>query len=545
MKSALKWLLGSLLFCTVSLASPAADAPDPGSCFLKNGDRWLFVGDSITDTDTYRQLLLRVLQHYHPDADLQVGNSAVAGVTSNYQEKREFVPTVVTIMLGMNDVIHEDWSFTPDLTAKTENYRKSITEKVRTYKKLGAEVILMTPTYTDERFPGFFNVAMTRRFLVAFGQVIREVAAAEHCHWVPVGEELEAYQDTLGIDQRVRPDGVHPQGLGQYQIARSLWEHMNFAGRLDGSRKIVTKPPEPLPLGVKLASRFMNKPTDGLSLIISSPTAERVTASWSFGAARGTESLDLSPADTTWRVPLPEKLLAELPMASSQQLIVEFSASSHRRLCVIDLARTRVLHMKDGVVSGEIRSDVERPEGPLVMQWKIEDAGDELWLSSEVFDSEIYAAPTDWPFQRDGAQIWLDLRPPARFADPNPDRDIYNVMITVRDQPRFCVTPVSWIDWRLMYALATGGEKTATGYRWFCSVGGKISDARRLNLKDLAYFGLNITACDNDQKPPAFHAFPAQKVAVADMVRGLNALMIVDRKGVFPGDETTNLHLFY
>lgn len=42
-----------------------------------------------------------------------------------------------------------------------------ITQKVRQYKKLGAEVIRMTPTYTDERFPTVFNVAMTRRFLEA------------------------------------------------------------------------------------------------------------------------------------------------------------------------------------------------------------------------------------------------------------------------------------------------------------------------------------------------------------------------------------------
>ena len=70
-----------------------------------------------------------------------VGNSAVSGVTSDYREKREFTPTVVTIMLGMNDVIHQDWSFTPDLSAKKERYRRDITEKVRQYKKLGAEVM--------------------------------------------------------------------------------------------------------------------------------------------------------------------------------------------------------------------------------------------------------------------------------------------------------------------------------------------------------------------------------------------------------------------
>ncbi len=53
----------------------AGGAAEPGSCFLKNGDRWLFVGDSITNADVYRQVLLRVLQHYHPDADIIVGTA--------------------------------------------------------------------------------------------------------------------------------------------------------------------------------------------------------------------------------------------------------------------------------------------------------------------------------------------------------------------------------------------------------------------------------------------------------------------------------------
>ncbi len=53
--------LAILLVVTIT-AVRASEVPDRGSCFLKNGDRWLFVGDSITSTDTYRQLLLRVLQ---------------------------------------------------------------------------------------------------------------------------------------------------------------------------------------------------------------------------------------------------------------------------------------------------------------------------------------------------------------------------------------------------------------------------------------------------------------------------------------------------
>ncbi len=122
---------------------------------------------------------------------------------------------------------------------------------------------------------------------------------------------------------------------------------------------------------------------------------------------------------------------------------------------------------------------------------------------------------------------------------------MYDLLVSVRDTPRFCVTPIGWISPRLTYAVATGGEKTDTGYRWHCFIGGRISDRRPLDIKTLDYFGLNMTVCDNDEKPPpSARYFIAQKTDAADIIRALNRLMIVDRKGVFPGDETTNLHLF-
>jgi len=514
---------------------------DRGSCFLKNGDRWLLIGDSITNIDTYRQVALRILQHYHPDADIMVGNSAVSGVTSDYSEKRAFTPTVVTIMLGMNDIIHQDWSFTPDLTQKTEAFRKDITEKVHRYQQLGAEVILMTPTYTDERFSTFFNVAMTRRFLEAYGNVIREIAAAEHCHWVPVAEEMEAFQDTLGIDQHVRHDGVHPNGLGQYQIARTLWQHMNFAGKLDGTRRLITPAP-PLALKARLVSRFMHTPADGVTLALSAEAPHSLTASWSLGKARGSETLTIGPTETNWRIPVPAAEL-ETPLGTDRRMVVEFDDGARQRVCIVDLARTRVLHMRNGTVSGEIRSEEERPEGKLVARYTLEDLGKELWISGEVFDSEL-VWDTYWPFARDGVQIWLDPRPAARFADINPDREVSDLMLTVRDHPRFCVAPVAWVNPRLMYAVTAGGEKTPTGYRWHCCLAGKLSDVRPLGLDKLDYFGINLFVCDNDTKPvPATHFYSAQQVPT-DQIGALNLLMIVDRKGVFPGEETTNLHLF-
>ena len=528
--------------CAVALSSLSALGTGRGASFLKNGDRWLFVGDSITHTDTYRQVILRILQHHHPEADIMVGNSAVAGVTSAYEAKREFTPTVVTIMLGMNDVIHQDWGFAPDLTPKVEAYRKSVTAKVQEYREAGAEVILMAPTYTDERFPAYFNVAMTRRFLEAFGRVVREVATKESCHWVPVGEELEAFQNTLGIDRHVRPDGVHPYGLGQYQIAKSLYSRFNLAGELIGTRKL-TPPAPPLDITVALAARFMHATDAGITLNLAAPKEMQVNASWSLGGARGATDLAVGTSTTAWTIPLPEEAL-HLEVGSCRRLVVEFSADGATSTCIVDLARNRVLKMEDGVVEGLITTDKDRPEGKTVATWRIEERGAELWFSGEVFDSSNVWTP-GWPFIRDGVQIWCDLRPAERFGGINPDRDVSDSLITVRETPLFSVTAVPWIRPRLAYSHVAGGSKTETGYRWHYGICGKVTDVRTVDIRNLDCFAFALTVCDNDSAPKSgVSFFPLVSIDAADQVRRLNLMTIVDRTGAFPGSETTNLHLF-
>ncbi len=139
-------------------------------------------------------------------------------------------------------------------------------------------------------------------------------------------------------------------------------------------------------------------------------------------------------------------------MGDQRQLVVEFSDDDAVRLCIVDLARTAVEKLVNGVASGEITANNEHPEGKLVARWKLEELGDSLYFSGEVIDDEI-APPTDWPFMRTGVQLWLDLRPAARFAGINPDRNVADLLLTAREKPFFSITPVAWISPRLMYAV--------------------------------------------------------------------------------------------
>ncbi len=510
--------------------------------FFKNGDRWVLNGDSITNTDTYRQLMLRVLQHYHPDADIRVGNSAVNGVTSDFQEKREFTPTLVTIMLGMNNIIHQDWPYSSDMKAQMDSYRADMTAQVQKYKKLGAEVVLLAPTYTDERVITYFNTTSTRRFLEGYGTVIREVAAAEGCHWIPVGAELEAFQDKLGANQNVRPDGVHPYGWGQYQIARSLWEHLNVAGELGGKRAIKDSP-TPVPVTVTLTNRFMHNPADGVALKFAARKPVEVKVRWSLDKERGAETLKLGAEPLVWKIPATTNALT-VGLGSRKWLVVDLTEGGRSSLYVMDLARTKVLRPVDGVVKGTFESDKDRPEGRHVGDWSIREQADELQISGEIVDSEIIHA-RHWPFARDGVHINLDVRPKDRFASVNPDRDFYMIILGVREKPVFAVSPMAWLGPRLQYALSGAGEKTATGYRFWLGVSGAVCDYGTLDVSKLDYYGINMTSVDTDDTPNGTGVSVAMHTDFDDNpVRGLNALMIIDRKGVFPGPETTNLELF-
>ena len=520
---------------------PAVEGKE--ASFFKNGERWLLIGDSITNTDTYRQLMLRVLQHYHPEADIMVGNSAVNGVKSDYQEKRDFKPTLVTIMLGMNNIIHRDWPYASgDMTKEMEGYRSDLAAKVRDYRKMGADVVLMTPTYTDERVLTYFNTTCTRRFLEGFGRVVREVAAAEGCGWVPVGEEMEAFQDTLGENENVRPDGVHPHGWGQYQIARSLWEHLNVAGELGGRRSVVVAP-KPVPVTVTLASRFMHEPIDGITLNLASASALTVKARWSLDSDHGTVLLKVGAAPLSWKIPASMTTLTVEP-GRRKWLVVDLTEGDRSSLYVIDLARTRILTAVDGVVKGTFESGKDRPEGRHVGEWSIREQDGELQVSGEIIDSEIVAT-RDWPFARDGVHVYLDTRPKDRFASVNPDRDLYGIILGVREKPVFAVSPMAWLGPRLQYAMSATGEKTAAGYRFWLGVRGGVSDYRKCDIRTLDYYGVNLFTIDADDTPNDTVICPAMHTQFDDNpVQGLNTLMIVDRKGVFPGKETTNLQLF-
>ena len=63
------------LFVTIAILGLCTAAA--ADCFLRDGDVWVFHGDSITHADTYRRLCERAFRHYHPDAKVEFVQAGV------------------------------------------------------------------------------------------------------------------------------------------------------------------------------------------------------------------------------------------------------------------------------------------------------------------------------------------------------------------------------------------------------------------------------------------------------------------------------------
>lgn len=525
-------ILKSVVLLLILTLCTAIYAAEPQASFLHDGDRWLFLGDSITHNDTYRSLIERMLKHFHPEATFMLGNMGLNGATSARDEgKGEVKPTVVSIMYGMNNSINSGWRYGKPMDADLKAFRADMTAKAREYKAMGAAVILMTPTLTDESYnSGIYELKGTREFLRQCGQIVREIAEQEGVYWLPVQEELEAYQNTLASEQILRLDGVHPSALGQYQIARTFCEHLNLAGPLIGKTRTLLQPPAPVPATVRLAARFLPTGQHSLSLLLASETPQTVTATWSLKSARGTETLHLTKEEQSWTPAIPAEAL-QLPAGESDQLILDLAAGDKRSLYVLDLCNTRVIHLTDGKAAGSIAGE----GGAHVADWALERVDKGLLFSGEV-TSKLNHPDEFWPWARDGVNLWLDFRPTARFADIGVDADVHMAIMTVRRQPRFSGSLIPWLGQGMQHAAEYGAEPTPTGYRWHLYVHNYFVKNKPVDFTNSDFIGMNIIIVDDSKYAMAQQTrIPNDKFA--------NTLMVVDLKNKLPGEQVINLHL--
>jgi lysophospholipase L1-like esterase len=178
-----KSLFVALLLCAcVGKVSSAG-----GSFYLKDGDRVVFYGDSITEQRLYTTFTETYVVTRFPTMDVRFvhsgwGGDRVTGGGGGPIDTRldrdvfAYKPTVMTIMLGMNDASYR--AFDQKIF---DTYRQGYEHIVASVKKRvpGIRMTLIQPSPFDDvtqapKFEGGYN-----RVLVRYGEFVKELATRE------------------------------------------------------------------------------------------------------------------------------------------------------------------------------------------------------------------------------------------------------------------------------------------------------------------------------------------------------------------------------
>jgi len=208
--------------------------------YLQPGDRVVFYGDSITEQNLYNQFVELYTVTRFPAMRVRffgagIGGDKVSGGWGGTIDERlqrdvfAYRPTVVTVMLGMNDgqytqTTHE---IRTSYTAGYAHLLDSIAANAPT-----ARVTMLGPSPFDDVtrpkwFPGGYNSVMIR-----FADLDREIARKRGATFVnfnpPVVALLEKAQRLdLLVAQMLLPDRVHPELGVHWVMAEALLKAWN------------------------------------------------------------------------------------------------------------------------------------------------------------------------------------------------------------------------------------------------------------------------------------------------------------------------------
>ena len=220
----------AILFLVLPIAGQAAS-----DFYLKDGDTVVFYGDSITDRRLYSVFTETFAITRFPKLHLRFVHSGWAGdrVSGGFggpvdlrlnRDVIAYKPTVVTILLGMNDA-----EYGPFDEERLQQFATGYEHIVRRLKSAlpGVRITLLEPSTYDDvtrapRFEGGYNAVLRR-----YRRAIRDLARRENLTVAdlntPVVSLLEMAKDVDGEEaRRLIPDRVHPSEGVHLLMAEAL-----------------------------------------------------------------------------------------------------------------------------------------------------------------------------------------------------------------------------------------------------------------------------------------------------------------------------------
>ena len=212
----------------------------PGNFYLKDGDRVVFYGDSITDQRLYTTFVETYVVTRFPRLKVSFVHSGWGGdrVTGggggpiDVRLRRDVItyrPSVMTIMLGMNDASYRAYD-AQIFNTYAEGYRHILS--VVKSALPGIRVTLIQPSPFDDvtrppQFDGGYNAVLVR-----YGEFVKQAGEREGLNVAdmntPVVAALEkAKAADADLAQKIVPDRVHPGPGGHLLMAEALLKAWN------------------------------------------------------------------------------------------------------------------------------------------------------------------------------------------------------------------------------------------------------------------------------------------------------------------------------
>jgi len=237
-------ILLSILLAPLICAAGNATSPLP----FRDGDRWCVLGDSITRSGHYHRYVELFYLTRFPDRRLDVINCGISGDTAPGALKRlkwdslDARPTVVSVMLGMNDVmpgLYNPEESSPDIEIRrakaAERYYGAMRQLTVALKGAGVQVILITPSIFDDtadlprrNYPGCGAA------LAAYGSFVRSLAAELDLPVIDFNGTMTAINAARQRDNPrftiVGGDRIHPTAPGHLVMAHEFLRAQGLAG---------------------------------------------------------------------------------------------------------------------------------------------------------------------------------------------------------------------------------------------------------------------------------------------------------------------------
>lgn len=233
----------------VAPPKPVAPAATKG-LQLKNGDRFIFIGDSITHQCLYTQFVENFFYTRYPNLRLHFRNAGISGDRAQDALNRfdediaAFKPTVATVLLGMNDGSYRDFD-----KPTFDTYAKGMTELLDKLDAIKCRVIIMSPTMFDHQAwdirikekPEYAKGRIVTGYnavLAYYGKWLQEVARERGYLFVDLFSPLNTYTVQ---ERRKDPkftliaDAIHPGSDGQFIMAHSLLQQVGETGPILGA----------------------------------------------------------------------------------------------------------------------------------------------------------------------------------------------------------------------------------------------------------------------------------------------------------------------